>query len=99
MAERGACWGGGRDLHRRGGAGAWVPESRGSDGAEVCAEPVRAGWKPDVPNGGPWEMAGGREHRVHRSDGRPGEGERVPDRAGRGGECAERAAWGEGSGG
>src|ERR1051325_10667952 len=63
----GACasWGGRGVVYQRCGGGARVSESGGVDGGEVRAESVRAGERDaDVPDGGPCEVAGGRESGV-----------------------------------
>src|ERR1041384_4823363 len=77
-----ACWSRRGVVYQWCGGGARISESGGVDGGEVRAESVRAGERDaDVPDGGPCEVAGGRESGVSGASRRAGEVARVPDRA------------------
>ncbi len=94
---------GGRALHRRGAAGARLPEPSGADRGAVRAGPRggaggRARRAP-VPDRRPGPPPGRRHHRVPGPRRSPGEGPRLPHRAGRDRSGARRPSGGPRSGG
>jgi acyl-CoA synthetase (AMP-forming)/AMP-acid ligase II len=73
-----------RAVHRRGAGGARLPGPRGDDrGALRPRSVLGAGRRAAVPDGRPGAPAGGRRHRVPGAARLPGEGARLPHRAGR----------------
>src|SRR6202042_231480 len=92
--------GGGRDLYRREGSGAGLPESGGDDGGAFCAGRLQLGsGRADLPDGGFGAVARGWGDRVCGAKGRAGEDPWAPDRV-RGSRSGIAGAGGsEGSGG
>ena len=84
-AAAGAGGGGGGAVHRRGGAGAGLPEPAGADRRALRPRPVRRPARsPAVPDRRPGALAGRRQPGVPGAAGPAGEDPRLPHRAGRG---------------